>query len=197
MKRIAILLLAATCLLAGCSRGQKFTVQGTLKDTGFTGATAVKVDYDMIQETLEAPVVDDAFTIQGRVKKPTIAKLQAVGTEKRLSRVFIAEKGNITFEKGLAVGTPLNDSTSAFIHRVSDLAKEYKGQKEAQNKAIEAEFTAFVTRHSDDPCAVFALMFGNHKFNPDLMRKLIDGLSPAIKNDGEILALEKELRFAF
>ena len=40
-------------------------------------------------------------------------------------------------------------------------------------------------------------MFGNHKFNPDLMRKLIDGLSPAIKNDGEILALEKELRFAF
>lgn len=196
MKRIAIILLAATCLLTGCSRGHKFTVQGTLRDAGFKGATAVKVEYEMLQEPFEAPVVDDAFKVQGRVKKPTIAKLQAIGTEKRITRVFIAEKGDIVFERGYASGTPLNDSTRAFIHRVSDLAQKYKGQKELQTKAIEEEFTAFVTRHSDDPCAVYALMFGNHKFEADLMRKLINGLSPEMKNDGEIHALEKELRFA-
>ena len=196
MKRIAIILLAATCLLTGCSRGQKFTVQGTLKETGFKDATAVKIEYEMIEEPLEAPVTDEAFTIQGRVKKPTIAKLQAIGTKKRISRMFILEKGNITFEKGFAVGTPLNDSTFAFIRRVSELAQKYKGQKEIQNKAIEEEFASFVTRHSNDPCAIYALKFGNHKFNADLMRKLIDGLSPAIKNDGEIHALENELRFA-
>ena len=193
MKRIAIVLLAATCLLAGCSRGQKFTVQGTLRDIGFKGATAVKVEYELIEEPIEAPVTDDAFKIQGRVGKPTIAKIQAVGTEKRLNRMFILEKGDITFEKGYAVGTPLNDSTRAFIHRVSELAKKYAGQKDPQVKAIEEEFTSFITRHADDPCAIYALKFGHHKVRRELLLDLIDVTSPAIRNDGEVRALDKEL----
>ena len=197
MKRIAIVLLAATCLLAGCSRGQKFTVQGTLRDIGFKGATAVKVEYEMIEKPLEAPVTDDAFKVEGRVKKPTIAKIHAVGTEKRISRVFILEKGNITFERGFAVGTPLNDSTVAFIHRISDLAKKYSGQKEPQVKAIEEEFTSFITRHADDPCAIWALKFGHHKLRPDLLLDLIKVTSPEIRNDGEVVALKKELRLPF
>ena len=197
MKRIAIVFLAATCLLAGCSRGQKFTVQGTLRDTGFKGATAVKVEYEMIEEPLEAPVTDDAFKVQGRVKKPIIAKIQAVGTEKRMTRTFILEKGDITFERGYAVGTPLNDSTVAFVHRISDLAKKYSGQKEPQVKAIEEEFTSFITRHADDPCAIWALKFGHHKVRRELLRDLIKVTSPAIRNDGEVRALDKELRLPF
>ena len=197
MKRIAIVLLAATCLLAGCSRGQKFTVQGTLRDIGFKGATAVKVEYEMIEEPLEAPVTDDAFKVEGRVKKPIIAKIQAIGTEKRMIRMFILEKGDITFERGYAVGTPLNDSTVAFIHRISDLAKKYSGQKEPQVKAIEEEFTSFITRHADDPCAIWALKFGHHKVRRDLLRELIGVTSPEIRNDGEVRALDKELRLPF
>ena len=111
--------------------------------------------------------------------------------------MFILEKGNITFEKGYAVGTPLNDSTYAFIHRISDLAKKYTGQKEPQVKAIEEEFTSFITRHANDPCAVWALKFGHHKIRRDLLLELIDVTSPAIQNDGEVSALKKELRLPF
>ena len=192
MKRIAIVLLAATCLLAGCSRGQKFTVHGTEQDTGFKGAEAVKIEYELMEKTLQAPMQDGAFTIKGKVDKPVVAKLSAIGMEKRMHWFFILEKGDISFKKGMGYGTPLNDSTLAFTHRIADIAKQYTGQKEIQVKAIENEFQAFVSRHADDPCAIIAIMFGNHKLHGDVLLDLIDSTSPAIRNDGEIRSIYRE-----
>ena len=192
MKRIAIVLLAATCLLAGCSRGQKFTVHGTEQDTGFKGAEAVKIEYELMEKPLQAPMQDGAFTIKGKVDKPVVAKLSAVGMEKKMRWYFILEKGDISFKKGMGYGTPLNDSTFAFTHRIADIAKQYTGQKEIQVKAIEDEFKAFVSRHADDPCAIIAIMFGNHKLRSDALMDLIEATSPAIRNDGEIRAIYRE-----
>ena len=197
MKRIAILLLAAACLLAGCSRGQKFTVNGTLRETGFKGATGAKIEYELMEGTLQAPFTDTTFTIKGKVKKPIIAKLSAVGTEKRITRYFILEKGTISFHRGMAQGTPLNDSTYAFTQKVFDTAHKYTGQKERQVKAIEDVFSDFVSRHKDDPCAVYAIVFGYQKLRKEFMRDLIKSTSPAIQNDGEVHAVKTGLSLPF
>jgi hypothetical protein len=195
MKKHVIFLLAATALLlVGCGRGQKFTVQGTMKDTGFPAADSVKIEYEMMKAPLRSAVKDGAFSIKGRVEKPVFAKVSTLGAERRHSVSCILEKGDISFRKGLAYGTPLNDSTEAFTLRISQTAKKYSGQKEAQVKAIENEFAAFVSRHANDPCAIYAIMFGNHKLRAGFLRELIASTSPEIRNNGEIHSLEMELR---
>ena len=194
MKKSVLFLLASVAVLAGCSRGQKFTVQGTLRDFGFPPTTdSVKVEYELLEKPFLAAVNDKAVLVQGRVKKPVLATVESIGTDRRNLRFFILEKGDITFQNGMATGTPLNDSTRAFLANISTVAKQYTGQKEAQTEAVHKEISSFVSRHADDPCAIFAIKFADHKVSNDFLRQLIKSTSPAIQNDGEIHALTTRL----
>jgi len=197
MKRNVFILMSVMLLLAGCGKGQKFTVQGTLESAKIPAVESVAIEYEMMEAPLQAAVKDQAFSFKGRVQKPIIARLHPLGTEKRGHRFFILEKGDITFDGGLAVGTPLNDTTAAFIHKIAETAKQYKGQKKAQNDAIEQVFSSFISRHADDPCAVFALLYADRRFPSDTILKFIASTSPAIQNDGEIRALKTRTKMRF
>ena len=195
MKKSVLFLLASVLVLAGCNRGLPFTVQGTLSDVRIPIADTLKVVCEgLATPTIQTAVVDRAFQFQGKVEKPTIAKLQAVGSERRNTRTFILEKGTISFRDGRAYGTPLNDSTEAFSKRLSDISKQFVGQPEGLKKAIQQEFSAFVSRHPKDPCAIYAILVGNHRLEPEFLRGLIDTTAPEIKNDGEIHALYGRLK---
>ena len=194
MKKSALFLLASVQVLAGCNRGLPFTVQGTLNDVRIPIADTLTVVCEGLERPLQVPVVDRAFHFQGKVERPTIAKLQAVGSERRNTRTFILEKGTINFRDGRAYGTPLNDSTEAFSKRLSDISKQFAGQQEELKEAIHQEFSAFVSRHPKDPCAVYAIMVGNHRLEPEFLRGLIDITAPEVKNDGEVHALYGRLK---
>ena len=194
MKKSALFLLASVLVLAGCNRGLPFTVQGTLNDVRIPIADTLTVVCEGLERPLQVPVVDRAFHFQGKVERPTIAKLQAVGSERRNTRTFILEKGTINFRDGRAYGTPLNDSTEAFSKRLSDISKQFAGQQEELKEAIHQEFSAFVSRHPKDPCAVYAIMVGNRRLEPEFLRGLIDITAPEIKNDGEVHALYGRLK---
>ncbi len=197
MKKIRIFLLisAVACLTVGCSRPQKFTVQGTLKDIKFPKADSVRIESTLLANPIFAPVNDKAFALRGKVKEPTIGKIFAVGTKRRNAHFLIPEKGAITFKDGLACGTPLNDSTVAFTQRLRELNKKYPApeDREARQKAIEKEFTDFVARHKDDPCATYAILLGNNRLSPDALLKLIRSASSKIQNDDDVHALKKNL----
>ena len=194
MKKSALFLLASVLVLAGCNRGLPFTVQGTLNDVRIPIADTLTVVCEGLERPIQVPVVDRAFHFQGKVERPTIAKLQAVGSERRNTRTFILEKGTINFRDGRAYGTPLNDSTEAFSKRLSDISKQFAGQQEELKEAIHQEFSAFVSRHPKDPCAVYAIMVGNHRLEPEFLRGLIDITAPEVKNDGEVHALYGRLK---
>lgn len=194
MKKSVLFLLASVLVLAGCNRGLPFTVQGTLNDVRIPIADTLTVVCEGLERPLQVPVVDRAFHFQGKVERPTIAKLQAVGSERRNTRTFILEKGTINFRDGRAYGTPLNDSTEAFSKRLSDISKQFAGQQEELKEAIHQEFSAFVSRHPKDPCAVYAIMVGNHRLEPEFLRGLIDITAPEVKNDGEVHALYGRLK---
>lgn len=197
MKKIRIFLLisAVACLTVGCSRPQKFTVQGTLKDIKFPKADSVRIESSLLATPIFAPVNDKAFALRGKVKEPTIGKIFAVGTKRRNAHFLILEKGAITFKDGLACGTPLNDSTVAFTHRLRELNKKYPApeDRELRQKAIEKEFSDFVARHKDDPCATYAILLGNNRLSPDALLKLIRSASSKIQNDDDVHALKKNL----
>jgi hypothetical protein len=195
MRRIVLLIAAAACLAVGCSRSQKFTVQGTLKDIKFPKADSVRMESELLEKPIFAPVNDKAFVLQGKVKSPTIGKLYTVGTRKRNSRFMILEKGTITFKDGIPCGTPLNDSTAAFTARLKSLTDKFPNpeDKEARQKAFENEFIDFVARHKDDPCAVYAILLAQNRMEPEVLLRLIRSTSPKIQNDGDVHALKKNL----
>lgn len=194
MKRSILFLLASIAVLAGCSRGGKFIVHGTLDSVRFPAIDSVHIISETMEKPLRAAVLDNAFTIKGKVAEPTIAKLNTVGTGQRKTWLFILEKGDITFRDGWATGTPLNDSTKEFANQLSDISKQYAGQKEEQRKAIEEVFTAFVSRHPDDPCAVFAILTANRRVNPTFLLGLIESTSASVKNDADIYPLYSQLK---
>ena len=195
MKRILLFLAAAACLASSCTRYQKFTVQGTLRDIKFPKADSVRMESELLEKPLFAPVNDKAFILQGKVKSPTIGKLYTVGTKRRNARFMILEKGTITFNDGIPCGTPLNDSTAAFTARLKSLNDKFPNpeDKEAKQKALEREFIAFVERHKDDPCAVYAILLAQNRMEPEVLLRLIRSTSPKIQNDGDVHSLKKNL----
>ena len=101
MRRIFLLIAAAATLAVGCSRSQKFTVEGSLRDIKFPKADSVRMESELLDKPIIAPVNDRAFVLQGKVKSPAIGKLYTVGTTRRNARFMILEKGTITFKDGI------------------------------------------------------------------------------------------------
>ena len=195
MKRILLFLAAAACLASGCTRYQKFTVQGNLRDIKFPKADSVRMESELLEKPIFAPVNNKDFVLQGKVKSPAIGKLYTVGTKRRNSRFMILEKGTITFKDGIPCGTPLNDSTFAFTERLKTLGDRIPNpeDREARQRAFENEFINFVARHKDDPCAIYAILLAQNRMEPEVVLRLIRSTSPKIQNDGDVHALKKSL----
>ena len=197
MRRIVLLIAAAACLAVGCSRSQKFTVQGTLKDIKFAKADTLRLESDQLEKPILAVVNDKDFVIKGKVKNPAIGKIFS-NSARRKSQFLILEKGTITFQDGHACGTPLNDSTVAFTERVKAIAHKYSNpeDRELRKEAIEKEFATFVSNHKDDPCATYAILLAKNRLEPGVILKLIDSASPKIQKDGDVDAMKKILSMA-
>ena len=197
MKKFRIFLLVATvaCLTVGCNRPQKFTVQGTLKDIKFPKADSVRLESELLAKPIFAPVEDKAFVLNGKVKKPTIGKVFAIGSYKRQAKFMILEKGTITFKNGYAYGTPLNDSTAAFSERLRSMKNKYPNPEDMEllRQSVEDEFFAFVARHKNDPCAVYAILLAHKRLENDKLLKLIQSTSPEIQLDGDVHAIKASL----
>ena len=196
MRRFFLLIAAAACLAVGCTRYQKFTVQGTLNDIKFPKADSVRMESELLDKPILVPVTDKAFVLQGKVKEPTIGKLFTVGTLRRNARFMILEKGEISFKDGIPYGTPLNDSTAAFTERLKRINEKYPNKEEdfeVRKKAIVDEFVTFVARHKDDPCATYAILLAEKRLEPEVVLRLIRSASPKIQNDGDVHTLKKSL----
>ena len=191
MKKSVILLLASVAVLAGCAK--KFNVQATLDSAKLPATESVVVEYETMEAPIKAAVKDDAFKIAGKAKKSCIAKLSTVGVDPKRTRVFIIEKGDISFQDGLPCGTPLNDSITAFSYRVNVAAKQHIGDTEGLKTAVNKEFSDFVSRHKNDPCAVYAILYGNHRLDKKFLRDLIKSTSRQIQNDGEVHGILSDL----
>ena len=196
MKRIALFLAAAACLLAGCSRTQKFTFQGDFDSARITvAADSLLLQSDGLPVPVVIPVKDKSFSFSGEVKKPCLASLKPlVANAPKIYPDLILEKGNITFQDGRAVGTPLNDAIVQFVDRLKGFRTEYPGNPEGLKKAVEDEFVSFVTAHKNDPCATYTILLARGRVSKETLQKLISTASPEVQNVGEIRQLKNELK---
>lgn len=196
MKRTLVILMAAACIFAGCSRSLKFTVESDVASAGLpVYADSVMIEYETMVQPVKAAVHQKAFTIQGKVDKPTFAQIRAVGAQRKSSKSLILEKGTITFQQGRACGTPLNDATFQFHQRLKEISEAHKGKQDLM-PAIEAEFFSFVAGHKNDPCAVYAILLSSHVLSRDAITRLIASASPDVRNNGEVRSLSRKLNNA-
>ena len=196
MKRIAIFLTTLALLATGCQKQQKFTVSGTLWDAGFpTSAESIAIVSDAIDTPFEAVVEDDAFQIEGAVKKPVLAQLKAIGQNERLSKQFILEEGAITFKDGSACGTPLNDAILQFSNEITKVLRESSQNLQDSEEALENTFFSFVAQHKNDPCAIFAILKSVTFLSPEAVVRLIESASPEIQEDATVSAWKERMKY--
>ena len=196
MKRTLVILMAATCVFAGCSRSLRFTVESDVTSAGLPSyADSVMIEYETMVQPLKAAVQKKAFTIEGKVDKPVLAQIRAVGRDRKSSKTLILEKGTISFQNGLACGTPLNDATLAFTHHLKVVAEQHKGSKDLL-PAIEEAFASFVNEHKNDPCAAYAILLAKGRLPKDVITKLIASAGPDVQNHGDVRSLSRMLQNA-
>lgn len=195
MKRIVLFLAAATCVLAGCSRNQKFTVSGDLAAAGLPESiTSFQIVSTGLDKPIDVEVKDKAFSVRGEIKKPAFAKLVSSSPDQKVYPALILEKGDITFSDFRPVGTPSNDADKAFTDQLTEIRKQHTGNREETMKAAEEAFFAFVAQHKNDPCAVFAIMLADRRLLPETVLKLIESAGPDVRNEGEVRQLSKKMQ---
>ena len=194
MKRIAMIMAALAILVTGCSRGQKFTLQGTLETANFKQAPdSLLLQSDDLPTTYTFPVKDGAFTFSGRVERPVLATLKELGT-KVVNKPLVLEKGTITFEKGFPRGTPLNEAFYALNQQVKETFEANRETPQNVQDAVFKVFQDYLTQHSNDPSAVIAIMSAKRYMRPDQMSELIALTSKSVQNDSHVDKIKMEIR---
>lgn len=198
MKRSLTILLAASLLMVSCGKYQHFTVKGSLEDAGLPATVdSILVECEFLaKQPLKVAVKDGAFEIKGKVKKASVAQISPIGTKLRNAHLMILQKGDITFRNGRAVGTPLNDTTDAYVNRMNEMNRaltERNAGFDERKAAFEQTISDFVSRHKDDPCSAFAILLSRRNVEASFLLDQIKATSPEIQNFGEVHALKSQL----
>ena len=194
MKRIAIFLTALAIVATGCSKGQKFTLQGNLESAKFNSRTdSLLLQSDAFPTLISIQLKDGQFSYKGRVEKPAAATLKGVGGP-IVSRYLILEKGDITFQDGLPCGTPLNDAYAELSRSLQAIVKENSSDRKAVYTAAGETLRAYLKEHGNDASAVPALMLARRFTREETLAELIDMASKEVQNDGSIHWIKQQLK---
>ena len=186
-------MLLAACALVGC-KGGKFDIQADMDTAGFRKAESIQVQSEALETPLATDIKDGHFAVSGKVKKPAFATLSLIGGPTRQGYPFILEPGHIVFTEKHAAGTPLNDSTTAFVKSVQALAAARKDQPETVAAEVSAKVKAYVKRHAKDPSSIYVILFAQRGLSKDEMKELIGILSPELQNEGAIRSIKQNLK---
>ena len=192
-KRSIALMLLAACVLVGC-KGRKFDIQADMDTAGFRPAESVQVQSEALERPMTAEIKDGHFAVSGKVKKPTFATLSLIGGPTRQGYPFVLEHGHIVFTEKHAAGTPLNDSTAAFVESVRALEIAMKDQPEKLPAVVNAKVKAYVKRHAKDPSSIYIILFAQRGLSKEEMKELIGTLSPELQNEGVIRSINQNLK---
>ncbi|MDE7393821.1 MAG: AhpC/TSA family protein, partial [Muribaculaceae bacterium] len=101
------------------------------------GSKVVLVDFDLDQPVDSAYVENGRVSFDGTVENPFIGRLIVNGVR---GRMFVVERGEITFELKTTSGTPLNDEWTRYRDAYQELGRQYQAlpedADEAQQQAI-------------------------------------------------------------
>ena len=194
MKRIALIMAALAILVTGCGKGQKFTLKGDMQTANFkVTVDSLILQSDGLPVVHVIPVKDGAFSFTGRVAHPAFATLKAPGETIEIKQ-FILEKGTITFDHGLARGTPLNEAIFELNQQVREVMMQNRQNRDVIPEKTFELFHDYLTKHPKDPSAVSALMIARHFTKPDKISELIALTSKSIQKERHVQQLNMAIR---
>ncbi|MBQ3187147.1 MAG: AhpC/TSA family protein [Alistipes sp.] len=146
MKRNIVFLMAAA-LLTSCGANTGYTLNGSVADSTYNGATA----YLYINgEPQDSTVVENnAFVFTGEAATPAMARVQLQQEKNRLRATVVLEPGVIGVElidrtTSNLTGTPLNEAYDAYDKKTTAIYNTYREGYTAlrENKELDAETMA-------------------------------------------------------
>ena len=182
MKRITLFLIVLALAITGCKKGVPFTLESDLASARFDSRTDTLIlQSEAFPEVVFIKVKNGKFSFSDKIQKPTTATLKAVGRNPA-TRLIVLEEGVITFEDGIAVGTKQNDAAAELIRSLQEIARS--GDRETVQETSLKTIRTFVSRHSNESCAVLAIMQAKRYADDETIAELIGMTSRNIRSNG-------------
>lgn len=150
MKRNIVMLMVAA-LFASCGANTSYTLQGSIVDSTYNGATAYLYINGEAQDS--TAVENNAFAFTGDVETPTMARVQIQQEKSRVRAQVVLEPGQINMEivdrsTNTVSGTPLNEAYAAYTKQSNEVYNTYREGYMAlrQNKELSDEDRAAETK---------------------------------------------------
>ncbi len=193
MKKIFVILLAAAAA-AGCSAGKRFSIEGSGDAFGEMSYVTLKTPPESGYNTIDSVAVKDkSFMFKGSIGEPHMAYLtfvtpdldEASGIRSVTLPVFL-EPGRITVtgenDTIRAIGTPLNDTMTAFDYRLSEMLREssalIRQGRRSDMEAVRERFMVGVKRsvadNAGNPYGPWLLQYMQRDFRP---QELLDAVA--------------------
>ena len=181
MKRITLFLIVLALAITGCKKGVPFTLESDLASARFDSRTdTVILQSEAFPEVITIRVKNGKFSYSDKIQKPATATLKAVGGTPS-TRLIVLEEGVITFDDGMAVGTKQNDAAAELIRSLREIAQS--GDRETVKETSLKTISTFVSRHSNESCAVLAIMQAKRYADDETISELIGKTSRYIRSN--------------
>ena len=180
MKRTSIykyVLPAAIICMASCVSKNEYTINGKLTDEAFEGANVFIFNVENQSEKLDSTiVVNGAFTLNGELESPVVAKLVALTTDnKHKVMECVLENGTVVvdLDENQLSGTSLNESLAQMVAAGADektfireLYKEYlAASTEDERKVFEAKYDSVLEICNAKEIAAFEKAYSENTSN--------------------------------
>ena len=143
--------LAIAALMVSCGANKSYTLNGSVADSTFNGATAYLYINGEAQDSVA--VENNAFVFTGEVETPAMARVQLQQEKKRMRATVVLEPGVIGVEivdrsTANLSGTPLNEAMDAYNKASDEVYNTYREGYMAlrQNKELSDEARAEETK---------------------------------------------------
>lgn len=131
--RLFFITIASVIFIAGCGRGNRYSINGQISEPGFDGQTVYLRALD-IDEIFDSSVaVNGKFSFNGEVSEPRMAVIDVSNLEKEIGchSILVLEPGKIFIDLATdsLSGSPLNDQLFGFMYNDVQM-KEYAREME-------------------------------------------------------------------
>lgn len=201
MSKTAFILSGALLVMSACAMEAQpnYTVTFPVGEEA-NNTMAYLVNWDSAQKIDSVVVADGVVKFEGHIDAPMIGRIMVGGAR---GPVFFIEKGNVTIDKNIPAGTPLNDKYTSYQNEMKEIVEAYKTidrndtTQTAKAKELETRYNGIPARayseNKDNLLGLYMYMQGAYE-KPLAEMEADMAANPVLAASKQAQALQNTLR---